>query len=87
MPMPAAAEVLVPVPAAAEVLVPVPTAVEETTEAGSPEAAGTGAASRAGGAGSPAPTAPISRMGRRKAQWDKKVAPSPRRRGCPGESS
>ena len=45
--------------------------------AGSPEAAGTGAASRAGGAGSPAPTAPISRMGRRKAQRDKKVARPP----------
>ena len=45
--------------------------------AGSPEAAGTGAVSRAGGAGSPAPTAPISRMDRRKAQRDKKVARPP----------
>lgn len=45
--------------------------------AGSPETAGTGAASRAGGAGSPASTAPISRMDRRKAQRDKKVARPP----------
>ena len=45
--------------------------------AGSPETAGTGAASRTGGAGSPASTAPISRMDRRKAQRDKKVARPP----------